>query len=96
MHDALILVAPTHAQLTTENNPLSSSGQHRNGGSCNVEFNSNQSSTGTFASPLYPEHYPADIECTYLLIGRQRERVQLAFNSFELNYALGDPRDPHT
>jgi len=50
---------------------------------------------GTVTSPHYPSVYPADIQCHITLRPRPSERVQLVFVDFDLNYPIGNPRDPH-
>lgn len=52
---------------------------------------------GTVMSPHYPSVYSANIHCLVTLRPRSDagERVQLVFIDFDLNYPIGNSRDPH-
>ncbi|KFM76071.1 Suppressor of lurcher protein 1, partial [Stegodyphus mimosarum] len=58
--------------------------QHQ-GTACEFIFKSEERSNGTFSSPNYPGYYPRDTECVYVFKGREKERVQITFTSFEID-----------
>ena len=65
---------------------------------CDLELISSPTlRNGTVMSPRYPSVYPADVECHIILRPRTDagERVQIVFVDFDLNYPIGNPRDPH-
>jgi len=65
---------------------------------CGTEYSSEQSTSGSFHSPLYPDPYPADVTCHFRFSGStsdSTERVQLVFDDLDLSYSLGDPTDAY-
>ncbi|XP_022257003.1 suppressor of lurcher protein 1-like, partial [Limulus polyphemus] len=52
---------------------------------CDIWVTSTVSKNGTFASPNYPNSYPADIHCVYHFAARGKERVQIIFTDFDLH-----------
>jgi len=62
---------------------------------CGMEYNSEQSVSGTFHSPLYPDPYPPDVTCHFSFRGADTERVQLTFDDLDLSYTLGDSSDAY-
>ncbi|VDP32198.1 unnamed protein product [Soboliphyme baturini] len=51
---------------------------------CAFSFNSNAVKQGVFNSPRYPENYPVETVCTYMLNGQTDERVRIVFDQFVL------------
>ena len=67
-------------------------------GECDMDVVSSPTRrNGTVMSPRYPSVYPANVHCRVTLRPRSDlgERVQLVFIDFDLNYPIGNPRDPH-
>jgi CUB domain len=64
---------------------------------CDQTFDSEDRKSGVFASPDYPNPYPANKECRYSFEGHEKERVQIAFIDFDLSQNTGDSSDfgPH-
>lgn len=52
---------------------------------CTFLFNSSVRSNGTFMSPNWPGFYPRDTECHYFFLGRNSERVFIAFAYFDVD-----------
>ena len=52
--------------------------------SCIYEFHSSVEKNGSFASPNYPELYPAGTQCLYVFNGYQWEGIRIEFLSFNL------------
>ncbi|XP_054721971.1 suppressor of lurcher protein 1-like [Uloborus diversus] len=52
---------------------------------CEFTFLSEERSNGTFSSPNYPGFYPRETECTYIFQGKEKERVQITFTSFDVD-----------
>ncbi|CAH1799296.1 unnamed protein product [Owenia fusiformis] len=59
---------------------------------CHMQFSSSTRKNGTFASPNFPQAYPADIQCRYTFQGSGKERVQIFFTDLDLYYPHGDPK----
>jgi len=56
---------------------------------------SSDAKSGVITSPLYPKPYPAERTCQFVFEADSDERVQILFDDFQLQYAFGDPHDPH-
>lgn len=46
---------------------------------------------GEFHSPNYPSNYPENINCTWLIVGSKNKKVQLTFESFDLEKIFAGP-----
>lgn len=52
---------------------------------CTYDFYSSRTSkSGRFFSPNYPQNYPPDAVCLYYFYAQPGERVQISFNSIQL------------
>ncbi|CAG9764385.1 unnamed protein product [Ceutorhynchus assimilis] len=63
------------------------------GSSCDIVINSDTSKNGTIMSPMYPSPYPSKTTCRYEFQGRGKERVQVAFNDFNLYHLQDNVKD---
>ncbi|XP_067010274.1 suppressor of lurcher protein 1 isoform X2 [Anabrus simplex] len=55
---------------------------------CAFVFNSSTARNGSFASPNFPGLYPRDTECHYFFHGKNREKVHIHFNYFDVEGVL--------
>ena len=44
--------------------------------------------SGEFKSPNYPNHYPSNATCTWLITVPEGDTVSLKFQSFEVSYKI--------
>ena len=49
-------------------------------------YKSYESKTGTFTSPGFPEHYPNNATCEYLITVEERKMIMIVFSEFDLQY----------
>jgi len=61
-----------------------------NGSQCIYDFySSERSKTGRLFSPRYPQHYPPHANCQFFFYALPHEKVQVTFDSIELEVTTG-------
>uniref|UniRef100_A0A8R1U2C0 CUB domain-containing protein n=1 Tax=Pristionchus pacificus TaxID=54126 RepID=A0A8R1U2C0_PRIPA len=59
---------------------------HPPGSKCSFIIDSSQRKRGTIYSPTYPGTYPKNFHCSYLLKGKQGQRIRLMFRDFDIYF----------